>query len=491
MDKNRKFNGTRLIAILANTFWMMVISASVMKPLQAQEVEGKQRILVLTDITPKDREPDDYQSMIRLLVHSNMFEIEGIISTTSCWLREGLYTEILYDLIDKYSLVRENLLKHESGFPEPDYLKSIVREGNDGYGMEDVSMEEESMGFRHIIEVVDRPDPRPVWVLVWGGANTLAQAVYYLENIRGRQTTERFLKKVRIYEIQGQDDAGPWICHRYPDTFWLRCHMMNKGMSRRMDRDLFPEAYGGNEEVVSPAWWEKNIMNNHGVLGDDYPMAKYKFEGDSPSLFYLMPVGLNDPEQPWQGSWGGRFQKEKTNKVSGAVAKKEMNQKSMSLCNPYFMYAPGGDTWDYPGGINTPYVDNIFASLFRWRESFQAEFAARMDWCTREYNAANHPPVVTLIGDSKRSAVSGEEVILNATAFDPDGDKLDFIWFMYPEAGTYRRELKFPNYGDSQLKLIAPEVEGLAEIHIILQVTDCGDPALTRYKRVILEVRPK
>lgn len=41
----------------------------------------KPRIVVLTDIAPTDLEPDDMESMVRLLVHADLYEIEGLIAT--------------------------------------------------------------------------------------------------------------------------------------------------------------------------------------------------------------------------------------------------------------------------------------------------------------------------------------------------------------------------------------------------------------------------
>ena len=50
----------------------------------ANLIEEKPRIIVLTDI---ENEPDDAKSLVRFLTYSNMFDVEGIISTTSVWLR--------------------------------------------------------------------------------------------------------------------------------------------------------------------------------------------------------------------------------------------------------------------------------------------------------------------------------------------------------------------------------------------------------------------
>ena len=42
--------------------------------------ELKPRIVVLTDIAPGDTEPDDMESVVRLLAHADLFEIEAIIT---------------------------------------------------------------------------------------------------------------------------------------------------------------------------------------------------------------------------------------------------------------------------------------------------------------------------------------------------------------------------------------------------------------------------
>lgn len=450
----------------------------------------KQRIIILTDITPRTKEPDDYESMIRLLVHSNLFDIEGIIPTTSCWRKPGkLYSEVVHNIIDKYDQVRNNLLKHEDGFPKAEYLHSIVKEGNDGLGMDDVSLGESSEGFRHIIEVVDRPDSRPVWILLWGGANTLAQSLFHIKETCTEAYINEFISKIRVYEVQGQDDAGAWICNNFPDIFWLRNVMMNKGMSRQLNKDKWPEAYGGNEEIVSPEWFKQNIMEGHGVLGNNYPMARYKFEGDTPSFLYLMPVGLNDPMKPWEGSWGGRFSREKTKNPEGADNK--LVQETQDKYFPFYMYTPAGDTWDYPNGVNAPYVDNIFCSLFRWREPFQNEFAARMDWCVMDYEEANHAPVAVVNGDLTRSVLPGEKVFLSAEgSHDPDGDSLKYDWYYYKEPGSYDGDITIENSNVCNAHFTAPEVNSPVEIHILLTVTDTGIPPLSRYQRVIIHVKP-
>ena len=129
-------------------------------------------------------------------------------------------------------------------------------------------------------------------------------------------------------------------------------------------------------------------------------------------------------------------------------------------------------------------------SMIRWREDFQNDFAARMDWCCKPYEEANHPPVPALAHPEQFAVASGEWFSLDATGTsDPDGDSLSYFWTCYPEAGTCKKSL---SNGKNlyALRLKAPEVEKAGTMHFILRVTDKGSPPLSRYKRVIVTVEP-
>ncbi len=75
---------------------------------------------------------------------------------------------------------------------------------------------------------------------------------------------------------------------------------------------------------------------------------------------------------------------------------------------------------------------------------------------------------------------------------DPDGDSMSYLWFQYPEPGSYKGLVSFRPYASNlyDLHVTAPEVDGPRTIHFILKVTDKGTPPLTRYKRVIVTVLP-
>ena len=129
--------------------------------------------------------------------------------------------------------------------------------------------------------------------------------------------------------------------------------------------------------------------------------------------------------------------------------------------------------------------------MWRWRDAYQNDFAARMDWCVKPKDEANHPPVAKLEHDEVLQAHAGEIIRLSAAgSTDPNGDRLSYEWMFYPEAGTYRGPLEIEDSGTAEARLTAPAVEGPQVAHVILAVRDDGTPPLTRYRRVRITFRP-
>lgn len=149
---------------------------------------------------------------------------------------------------------------------------------------------------------------------------------------------------------------------------------------------------------------------------------------------------------------------------------------------------------EYGRGVrpDTVTIENNKVTLWRWREDFQNDFAARMDWCTKSYKEANHQPVPALGQPAKITVKSGEIFSLDASGTtDPDGDNLSYLWFQYPELGTYKKVIKFLWAENLYRTFIrAPEVEKEETANFILKVTDKGKPPLSRYKRVEVKILP-
>ena len=132
-------------------------------------------------------------------------------------------------------------------------------------------------------------------------------------------------------------------------------------------------------------------------------------------------------------------------------------------------------------------------TLWRWRDDFQNDFAARMDWTTKSYAEANHPPVPKLNHPNHLTVKSGQGVTLDAFgSFDPDGDSISYLWFNYPEAGTYKELITTGGAENAdRFNFTAPKVDKAVTAHFILKLTDKGTPTLTRYERVIVTILPE
>ena len=190
-----------------------------MKYVSAGERTPIHRLIILTDM---ENEPDDSQTMVKLLMYSNELTIEGLIAVSSRWLQNDNFPESIHDRVQAYGLVRPNLMKHATGWPTADDLLSRIAGGQKGFGMKAVGDGMTTAGSEMIVNAVDRDDPRPVHIAINAGSNTLAQALWDVNRSRSAEDTARFLSKIRVYDDSGQDDAGAWMCHTFPALFFVR-----------------------------------------------------------------------------------------------------------------------------------------------------------------------------------------------------------------------------------------------------------------------------
>jgi len=450
---------------------------------------AKARLVVLTDI---ENEPDDTMSMVRLLTYSNQIDIEGLIATTSMFLTNRVAPESIHEVIQAYGKARPHLLLHENGFPAREYLDSVVKSGLPVYGMKGVGDGKDSEGSNWIVKVLEAPDERPVWVVAWGGPNTLAQALWKVQHTKTATEAERLYRKLRVYTISDQDDSGAWIRKTYPQVFYICTPGTDFSSATWLG---ITTAYPGSDaEVISHDWLAKNIQQGHGPLGAAYPDVAYGMEGDTPSFLALIPNGLNDPEHPDYGGWGGRYELYKMAALPGTMSAKSIGKgtplpPSEQETRPIWTNA--SDAFLSP--IDNQVHKTNQATIWRWRTDFQNDFAARMCWATKAYKECNHPPVAVLKSSEKITVHGGEAFYLDATgSSDPDGDSLSYSWFQYPEAGTDPGVIlpKPSALNLKHLSVTAPLVTKPVTLHFILKVTDKGTPPLSRYRRAIVEVLP-
>lgn len=463
----------------------LLFSGAASHPAAAAE---RTRLIVLTDFF---KDPDDKQSLIRLLTYANEFDIEGLIATSLAFGDGSVRPELIQATLDDYGKVVGSLRRHERpGFPYPsmESLKLVVKAGapvvrtwagfNKGFeapyppGVRDsrtcdpaekwIGPGKDTAASRHIIEVVDRKDPRPVWITVWGGAMDLAQAIWSVRQHRTPAEARRFVDKLRVYQISWQDTGTIWIWKNVPELFLI--------LNIEAHRGIHTE---GPEEMRDGPWTDTNVRKDHGALGAGYPVAGRPGikEGDTPSFLHLLARGLNDPEHPEWGGWGGRFR---------------------PFGNGTRFFVETGD--GHPESHDE--LRRRQWTVARWNRVTSNDFAARMDWCVRPFQGANHNPVVMLNGDRsvrvlERAAKPGETVWLDASGTkDPDGNPIGYRWWQYHEAGTLAAEVKIANPEAVRTALTVPAVTRPGTIHIVLAATDRGAPPLTSYRRLVLNVAP-
>jgi len=451
----------------------------------------KNRVIILSDI---EADPDDTQSFIRLLLYSNQIDLEGLVATTSCWHQNEVNPESISKLIIAYGEVRPNLLKHENDFPEMNTLLSRVKTGLPVYGMEGVGEGKDSEGSDWIIEVLERKDERPLWISVWGGSSVLAQALYKIDKTKSESEAKQLIEKLRVYTISDQDDSGIWIRNNFPNLFYIVSPGDDYGSATWTGINSVVK--GIDNEKISNSWIADNIQQGHGPLGALYPDVAWGVEGDTPAFLSLIPNGLNNAEHPEWGAWGGRYvlykpdfskTKEGGSIVTIAPETREIWTNANDVYTPFVHKEYGRNVKK-----DTVTFNNYKVTLWRWRDDFQNDFAARMDWCTGAYEDVNHPPVIVLSHPEKIILKSGQGYNLDAfESSDPDGDNISFLWFNYLEAGSYQHEIKIEGAENAHnAYIVMPQVEKEETAHFILKVTDKGQPALSRYKRVVVTIVP-
>jgi hypothetical protein len=483
----------------------------------------KPRVVVMSDIA---NEPDDQMSMVRFLVYSNQFDVDGLIATTSTWMRNKVRPDVLELLVDAYDRVRPKLLQHQPGFPAADLLKAVIVSGQAGYGMAAVGPGRMSAGAELIIRAAEKSDARPLWVLAWGGTNTLAQALTQARTTKTAAQLAALVARLRVYAISDQDDAGPWLRREFPSLHYIGIPSTPDGEQYYQatwtgisgDR-FYKNAPGADFTTFTDEWVNANIRGK-GPLGKHYPMPCCIHEGDTPSFLGLIDNGLASAMSPAYGGWGGRY-----------VWRTYYGE-------PRPFWTQGGDS--FPGrdnsrdtvvGVDGRTYTSDQATIWRWRTAFQHDFAARMDWTVKDVKQANHNPDVVVNGSRGKApvlvnAAAGTPLTLDAAGTrDPDGDALRYRWFLYSEAGTGipghpvavgpqvpiggggaaageggipSGPAGGPREPPARATLrdaatprvtVTPQVAGT--LHVILEVEDDGTPALTSYRRVILTIKPR
>ena len=446
---------------------MAVIGANA---LQAAENDLKPRLVVCTDIAPADVEPDDMESMVRLMAYADMFEIEALITSVgwNCDPYPAEWAEYLQRVIEAYrkdvpKLMRrsgqqefmpledENKQQYIGYWPSADYVKSRAVMGSIHGGIKAIGADNDSPGSELLIRLADEDDTRPIYVAAWGGANTLAQAIWRVKQTRSAEELKRFVRKFRIYTITDQDMQYSMRMNRsYSSHMWLRKEFADD-LQFVWDEGTWQEQC----ELGKRHWQQhKDNIQGRGALGGEYPTYKWGVEGDTPSFLYVMPNGLNNPEDPHQCGWAGYHER--------GMCADSLTTAWTSWQEPVRSISVGYKQRFYPDELN--------------------DFMARMQWAAE--GKGNLNPYVVIPNDTIN--ITMIPLTLDASkSFDPDGDNLQFSWWQQPEIGKTKVKIEQADQPIATLRIPA-DAKG-DTIHIICEVHDDGPYHLPAYRRIIIK----
>ncbi len=475
-----------------------------------------------------DPELDDHNSLIRYLLFSSDFDTEGLIYASSQfhWKGDGKGTtqyipgreyaregrdlgpqthwrwaegeRFIDEDVEAYAQVYPNLVKHNPAYPTPEYLKSIIREGNVWFEGE---MDHDTPGSDLIKQVLLDDDPRPVFIQVWGGPSTASRALKSIqEQYEGTPEWEAIKEKVSAkakFCLSGQQDQ---TFRDYVQKEWpgVESVILNAG--------VISLGYGAKRGVLDPAdtlyfspeWTTENIKSK-GVLGGLYrvwgdgkqmapgdftdyfgikgytadelraqgywvwsppqPEGNFISEGDTPMFLNLIGNGLRAWEAQEWGGWAGRKR----------VLSDE--EREAGFTAPFAMRAR---------------KDSVIPDFV---PAVQNNFAARMAWSTTpDFSAVNHEPVVS--GPFSLSGKPGQALSIKAKVSDPDGDTLTCEWAQWKVDGAFQGDVTIDSLATPPIRVTIPaDAKSGDQIHLILTVADNGTPQCTSYLRTVVTVK--
>lgn len=262
----------------------LIVALLVVGALLRCQAQARPRVIVSSDIGGSD--PDDFQSMVHLLLYADELELEGLISSPWGPGRE----EHILDVIRAYERDYPSLRRHSNGYPSPDALRAVTKQGAiESAGLRGWGRATE--GSDWIIRSAGRRDARPLWVLVWGGIDDLAQALHDDPSID---------EKLRVYYIGGPNKkwgtaAYDYIARAHPNLWIIEANSTYRGWF----------VGGDHKGELGNAAFVARHVKGRGALGDYFAkhLATLKM-GDTPSVAYVLGKTRDDPSRD---SWGGRF----------------------------------------------------------------------------------------------------------------------------------------------------------------------------------------
>lgn len=333
-------------------------------PLDSQS--NRPRLAILTDI---GGDPDDEQSMIRLMLYANELDLEILMATSvrkkHAKLGPTVRPHVIQRIVTAYGQVLPNLRRHAQGWPATEYLQARIVAGNPRYGREFIGEGQDSEGSGMLIARIDAGTPeQPLNVALWGGQTDLAQALWRVKKDRGAAGYAEFVRKLRVFDVADQDGLADWMATEFPGLFYILSKA--RTLDGRSQEGTYRGMYvTGDYSTTTVAWVENNIRRT-GPLGALYPMKTWTVpnpngcfkEGDTFSFFFFLPRGHNIPDDPTRPGWGGQYRRTERGWYEDLDAVDGLDPRE---------------------------------TVSRWRPEFQADFARRLSWCLPETPVETSP----------------------------------------------------------------------------------------------------
>jgi len=514
---------------------ILIIVCCFPKNIQAQATSKDNRPRIVVTADP---ELDDNNSLIRFLLYSSDYKVEGLIYASSQfhWKGDGKGTKwfvpgreyarfgldtcpctswrwakderFIHDAVEAYQKVYPNLKLHNSNYPTPDELKSKIRYGNIEF---DGDFSKDSPGSDLIKSLILDDKPGPLFITAWGGQSTIARALKSIEEqyeygTEWEKIKKKISRKVVLLPSGDQDDTyARYIRPNWPD---IEYRQFRNGPNYGYGAQL--RAKPEDSIYLISSWMKENVIDRgpfgalYRVWGDGKQMVK----GDIMDYFGL--PGYTDAQLRKMGyvvwlpvqaknSWLGEGDNHTfMNMLGNGLRAYEVASYSGWGGRKISRESEGinfqiSDTSQQAMASALSSTNNITVNEYpNFFPAAQLDFAARLKWSvTSKYADANHEPIVKIEGPLEVLASAGETIRLNGSVTDPDKDKVSIKWWQF-RVGTYPNTVNISNSTTSQTKVTIPK-DAIAgqTIHMILEATDNGIPRLTSYQRVIITVRDK
>ena len=496
-----------------------------------------------------DPELDDNNSLIRFLLYSSDLNVEGLIYASSGfhWKGDGEGTKwyvpgreysrfglnlcpceswrwaknerFIHNAVEAYAKAYPNLKIHNPAYPAPDELRSKIRYGNIEF---DGDISKDSPGSDLIKSLMLDDKPGPLYITAWGGQSTIARALksiqeQYEYTSKWEEIRKKISHKVVLLPSGDQDDTyaiyikpnwpdidyrqfrggpnysyGAQLGAKSEDSVYLTSTWMKENVSSRGSLGALYRVWGDGKQMVKDD--KLDYFGFSGYTNEELKKMGYVVwmpvqekgswlgEGDDFTFMDMLGNGLRAYEAGSYGGWGGRV-------VSNEESKNFSPQPSITTSNDTTARAMASAL----SGLNSQLSKS--ASRLAYPDFFpaaQRDFAARLKWSvTPKFSGANHEPRVKIEGPLSVVALPGQKIRLNGAVSDPDGDALSINWWQF-QVGSYPNKVDISNAGSSQADVLIPgDAVAGQTIHMVLEATDNGKPALTRYQRVIITVRER